>query len=228
MTRTVLASLRRVTDGIDGERFAPPATMLAVGVAGTLWAPDLFRAPVGTLIAMVVVVAGARLVFLPFGHPGPRPTVYRLLRAVLAAVSTAVSRVVSFLGLSAWVAVSWAAVWWAGYDGGMPYPGLFTTAFSYAMVLIGPLLVTLALCRLFLAIITGPVRVAAPVLDRSAFPAPPTGVAVAVIVRAGRAVLDDRPRVTAAGALDWLGDDPGPRAAAQQILRSVTPPGVRR
>jgi hypothetical protein len=196
MTATVLAVLRRAVDGIDGERFTPPATMLAVGVAGIGAAPDLFRTPVGTLTAMVVTVAGVRLALLPFGHTSPRPSIPRLLFSALA---TAVSRVLNVLGVSAQIALLW----------------LLTG------VLTGMLLAVLGLCWLVFDVVSPAPRTRRPT-GRTMVAVPASACAALEVIRAARAA-----DVTATGALDWLGDDPGPRAAAQEILRSLTPPEDR-
>lgn len=223
MTYTTLSTFRRCVEGIDGERFTPSVTMLALGIAGTGGATSLFRSPVVTLIAIVVTVAGARLALLPFGHTGPRPTVLQLLRAVLAAVTTAVSRVVGWLGASAVLTLIEAGLW-MGYDdhGGMPYPVAFTTAFSYALSITGALLQMFALVSLLLLVALPGPRTLRPT-DRMMVAVPASACAALEVIRAARAA-----DVPAAGALDWLGDDPGPRAAAEEILRSVTPPEDRR
>jgi hypothetical protein len=223
MTATVLVVLRRAMDGIDGDRFTPPVTMLAVGVAGVGAAPSLFRTPVGTLTAMVALVAGVRLALLPFGEASPRPSIPRLLFSALA---TAVSRVLTVLGVSAQIALLWllTGILWTRDGDDMSYPGqTFTAAFSYAMALTGTLLALLALCWLVITVALPAKRTPRPTDHVTA---PPAGVAV--IAHAGRAVPEERPRVTAVGALDRLGDDPGLRAAAREILDAVTPPEDRR
>jgi hypothetical protein len=221
MTATVLVVLRRAMDSIDGERFTPPATMLALGVAGVGAAPSLFRTPVGTLTAMVVTVAGVRLALLPFGHTSPRPSIPRLLFSALA---TAVSRVLNVLGVSAQIALLWllTGVLSARGDDDMSYPGqTFSTAFSYAMVLTGMLLAVLGLCWLVFDVVSPAPRTRRPT-GRTMVAVPASACAALEVIRAARAA-----DVTATGALDWLGDDPGPRAAAQEILRSLTPPEAR-
>lgn len=223
MTPTMRAGLRRAVEGIDGERFTPSVTMLALGILGTLGTPDLFRTPVVTLIVIVIGVAGVRLVLRFVGHTGPRPSALRLLRAVLAALRTAVSQVVGWLGASAVLTLIEAGLW-MGYDdhGGMPYPVAFTTAFSYALSITGALLQMFALVSLLLLVALPGPRTLRPT-DRMMVAVPASACAALEVIRAARAA-----DVPAAGALDWLSDDPGPRAAAAEILRSVTPPEDRR
>jgi hypothetical protein len=169
---------------------------------------------------MVVTVAGVRLALLPFGHTSPRPSIPRQLFSALA---TAVSRVLTVLGVSAQIALLWLLTGdlEARGDDDMSYPGrTFSTAFSYAMTLTGMLLALLALCWLAMTVASPAARTLRPTDRRTA--------SIPMSARAALRESQERPRVTAAGALDWLGDDPGPRAAAQEILRAVTPPEDRR